>query len=80
MQKALLSKADLERLALQEIRSFPGTELVISIEVECGPQEFGANWTLHVIAQDGCDLDRIHHAADTASHRLKQRYDLRVDV
>lgn len=35
MAKALISKADLERIALQEIRSFPGSEHVISVEVEC---------------------------------------------
>lgn len=40
--KALISKADLKRIALQEIRAFPGSDHVISVEVECetGPLEF----------------------------------------
>ncbi len=42
MAKALISKADLKRIALQEIRAFPGSDHVISVEVECetGPLEF----------------------------------------
>ena len=79
MAKASISKADLERVALQELRSFPGSEHVVSVEVEYEanrPQ--GTNWTLSVIAKDGGDLDRIQYAAKVTSDRLKRRYDLRL--
>ncbi|MCK1290927.1 hypothetical protein [Bradyrhizobium sp. 30] len=78
MANALISKADLERIALQEIRSFPGSEHVVSVEVEYeGNQPQSINWTLCVIANDGGDLDRIQYAAKVTSDRLKRRYDLR---
>jgi hypothetical protein len=77
--KALISKADLELIALQDIRSFPGSEHVISVEVECeAHQPQGINWTLCVTAADGGDLDRIQYAAKVTSDRLKRRYDLRL--
>jgi hypothetical protein len=76
--KALISKADLERIALQEIRNFPGSEHVLSVEVE---DETGAprgiDWRLYVIASDEGDLDRIQYAVKVATDRLKRRYDLR---
>jgi hypothetical protein len=79
VSRTLVAKADLERIALQEIRSLPGTEWVTAIEVERQSGKRGADWTLHVIAQDGCDLDRVHHAANTTSDRLKRRYELREE-
>ncbi|MCP3459334.1 MULTISPECIES: hypothetical protein [unclassified Bradyrhizobium] len=78
MAKELASRTELELIALQEIRSFPGAELVISVEIESDfGQSAGINWTLHVVAKEGADLDRIHYAAKTTSDRLKRRYDLR---
>lgn len=73
-----ISKADLERIALQEIRSYAGGEHVISVEVERDPsQPPGMDWRLHVVASENADIDRIHQAAQTATRRLKRRYDLR---
>lgn len=76
--KALISKADLERIALQEIRGFPGSEHVLCVEIEC---ETGApcdiDWRLYVVANDEGDLDRIQYAVKVATDRLKRRYDLR---
>ncbi len=76
--KSLVSKSDLERVALQEIRSYPGGENVLSVEVEKdGGQSRGMDWRLHVTASERADLDRIHHAAQTTTRRLKRRYDIR---
>jgi hypothetical protein len=77
--RTLVSKADLERIALQEIRNFPGGELVFSVEIEHdGIEPGGLDWRLLVIAKDGANLDRIQYAATTTSHRLKRRYELRT--
>ncbi|MEH2488885.1 hypothetical protein [Bradyrhizobium sp. AZCC 2230] len=78
MAKALISKADLERIALQDIRTFPGSEHVVSVEVECetSPPR-GINWRLYVIANDEGDLDRIQYAVKFTSDRLKRRHELR---
>ncbi|MBR0902621.1 hypothetical protein [Bradyrhizobium liaoningense] len=81
MAKALISTADLERIALQEIRSFPGSEHVRSVEVECEtsiPRDI--NWRLYVIASDEGDLDRIQYAAKVTTERLKRRYMLRPET
>ena len=54
MVTSYVSKVELERLALQQIRSFPGGEQTISVEVEIeensGPL-LGRNWRLHVNAR-----------------------------
>ncbi|WP_187437154.1 hypothetical protein [Bradyrhizobium rifense] len=79
MAKALISKANLERIALQDIRSFPGSEHVVSVEVEYEAHEpQGMDWKLCVIANDRGDLDRIQYAAKVTSDPLKRRYDLRL--
>lgn len=74
MRKQVAAK-DLELIALQEIRSFPGGEYVCHVEVE--PQ--GGDWTIFATARDGADLDRIQYAVKVTSERLKHRYCLRVD-
>lgn len=77
MAKALISKADLERIALQEIRKFPGSEHVLSVEVESDNSCPGVDWRLYVIANDQGDLDRIQYAVTVTTDRLKRQYDLR---
>ena len=70
-----VSRKDLELVALQEIRSFPGGELVLAVEVECDEDLPGVtNWRLDVTAADGADIDRIEYAARTTTKRLKDRY------
>ena len=61
--------------ALQELRSFPGAEHVISVEIE-GQSDPASdiNWTLQVTAKEGGNLERIQYAARTTSDRLKRRY------
>jgi hypothetical protein len=74
---AILRK-DLELVALQEIRSFPGGEHVVSVEIECGAEEDSdMGWRLHVIARDEAELGRINYAAKTTTERLKRRYCLK---
>ena len=79
MTKTLIARHDLERIALQEIRSFPGCEHVTVVEVEHqidrAPQ---SNWTLHVFTREGGDMQRIQYAINATRKRLRQRYDLRL--
>jgi hypothetical protein len=78
--KSPVAKQDLERLALQQIRSFPGGEHVIRAEVEyqSDPRK-DINWKLHVIAKEGADFERIQYAARTTTDRMKRLYNLRPD-
>ena len=78
--RASISRKDLERIALQELRSFPGAEHVISVEIEGqSDQASDVNWTLLVTAKEGGNLERIQYAARTTSDRLKRRYSVQVD-
>ena len=73
MLKSPVAKQDLERLALQQIRSFPGGEHVIRVEVEyqSDPRKD--------IAKEGADFERIQYAARTTTDRMKHLYNLRPD-
>ena len=74
---AILRK-DLELVALQEIRSFPGGEHVVSVEIECGAEEDSdMGWRFHVIVKDEAEPGRINYAAKTTTERLKRRYCLK---
>lgn len=75
MARIPISAKDLELIALREIRSFPGGEYIAYVEVE-PPYN---NWTLHAVARDGADLERIQYAVRTTINRLKHRYSLRAD-
>ena len=78
MARTAILRKDLELVALQEIRSFPGGEYVVSVEIECGAEEDSdMGWRLHVIAKDEAELGRINYAAKTATERLKRRYCLK---
>lgn len=78
MARTAILRKDLELVALQEIRSFPGGEHVVSVEIECGAEEDSdMGWRLHVIAKDEAELDRINYAAKTTTERLKRRYCLK---
>jgi hypothetical protein len=80
MSKELIAKQDLERIAMQEIRSFPGCERVTEVEIEYqGDKELMTNWTIQVSTREGGDLERIQYAINTTRKRLRRRYDLRTE-
>ena len=80
MSKELLAKQDLERIAMQEIRAFPGCEHVTEVEVEYQVDEvLKTNWTIHVFVSEGGDMERIQHAINTTRKRLRNRYELRME-
>jgi hypothetical protein len=78
--KTLKARHDLERIALQEIRSFPGCEHVTDVEVEYQfDRALHSNWTIHVFAREGGDMQRIQYAINATRKRLRHRYDLRLE-
>ena len=78
MTKTLVARHDLERMALQEIRSFPGGEYVTDIEIAYQlDRALHTNWTIHVFTREGADMMRIQYAITTTRKRLRHRYDLR---
>ena|SRR5450755_2832350 len=59
MTKTVIAAHDLERIALQEIRSFPGCEYVTDIEIAYQLDKvLGTNWTIHVFTREGADMLR----------------------
>lgn len=78
--KTLVARHDLERMALQEIRSFPGCEYVTDIEIAYQLDKvLGTNWTIHVFTREGADMLRVQYAINTTRKRLRHRYDLRPE-
>lgn len=78
MTKTLVARHDLERMALQEIRSFPGGEYVTDIEIAYQlDRALHTNWTIYVFTREGADMMRIQYAITTTRKRLRHRYDLR---
>lgn len=81
MSRTLIGRKDLEHLALQEIRSFPGGEFVVSIEVECQPIDVtGTNWSLHAFVREGGSLEVVEYAARRTRDRLRNQYNLRPEA
>jgi hypothetical protein len=79
--KELIARNDLERIAMQEIRAFPGCEHVTDVEIDYRLDSVvPANWTLHVFTREGGDMARIQYAINTTRKRLQRRYDLRTDA
>jgi hypothetical protein len=78
MSKEMVAKQDLERIAMQEIRSFLGCEHVTEVEIEYQVDKaLKTNWTIHVFTREGGNMERIQYAINTTRKRLRQRYDLR---
>ena len=68
--KTLVARHELERIALQEIRSFPGCEYVIDIEIAYQVDRvLHTNWTIHVFTREGGDMMRVQYAG-TARNAL----------
>jgi hypothetical protein len=75
MMRTLIVAKDLELIALEQIRAFPGTECVTSVHIE----RAGDTWALIASAKEGADFDRIQHAVRTTESNLQHRYKLRPD-
>ena len=39
-----------------------------------------SNWTLHVFAREGANMEKIQFAINTTRKKLRHRYDLRSDT
>ena len=79
MSKELLAKQDLERIAMQEIRAFPGCEHVTEVEVEYQVDKMHkTNWTILVFIREGGDMERVQYAINTTRERMRRRYNLRT--
>jgi hypothetical protein len=72
--KKAISSRQLELKALEEIRTFPGAEHVISVHIE----RSGYGWVLVVNAGSDAELDKLHYAASCTEQRLRCRYELNL--
>ena len=81
MAKEFIARHDLERIAMQEIRAFPGCEYVTDVEVEYQiDRVLKTNWNMHVYTCEGANLERIQYAINATRDRLRHRYDLRREL
>ena len=54
MSKEQISKHDLQRMALQNIRSYPGCEYVKDVQIEYKVDRVQkTNWIMHVFTREG---------------------------
>jgi hypothetical protein len=75
--KTLIARHELQRIALQEIRSFPGGEYVTDIEIAYQVDRvLRTNWTIHILTGEGGDMRRIQQATNSTLKKLRLRYDL----
>lgn len=80
MARDLIGRQDLERLALKEIRSFPGGEYVLGVGVEYRIVTEGhANWILLAYVNKGRRPAGMEAAIRRVQDQLQRRYDLRLD-
>lgn len=78
MAKEFIARHDLERIAMQDIRAFPGCERVTNVEVEFQIDPLlKTNWNMHVHTCEGANPERIRYAINATRDRLRHRYDLR---
>ena len=80
MAKEQIARLDLQRMALQELRAFPGGEYVTDVEIEYRLDKVAkTNWTMQVFTREGANMTKIQIAINATRHRLKYRYDLRTE-
>jgi hypothetical protein len=80
MPKEHIARHDLQRIALQEIRAYPGAEHVTDVEIEYQVKKAGSpNWVMQVFTREGANMERIQYAINATRHRLQHRYDLRTE-
>lgn len=72
-----IDKTHRERIALQEIRSFPGGEFVLAVEIEQDVDQRDGKWRLHTMRANDANIDRVEYAARTTRRRPMRRYSLR---
>jgi hypothetical protein len=78
--KELIAKQDLERIAMQEIRAYPGCEFISDVEIEYAIDEVsGANWAMHVFIREGAMMEKVQYAMNQTRKRLRNRYILRTE-
>ena len=82
MARILVDRKSLERIALQQMRSLPGGEFVIAVEVETlTADEMGANWGLCTYVNQGCNnLEVVQRATSRTRQTLQNQYNLVPEV
>ncbi|MGM4885294.1 hypothetical protein AB8A20_07950 [Tardiphaga sp. 604_B6_N1_1] len=74
--KVTLSKEELEREALAEIRAHAGCETVKAVDVEYSDLRADTNWTMFAFSEG--DPDALHRALEATLEKLRHRYELRA--
>jgi hypothetical protein len=63
MNKKPVARQELERMAMQEIRAYPGCDPISVVEIEYAVDEIsGVNWIMHVFTREGANMERIQYA------------------
>ena len=76
--KVILSKQELEREALAEMRKCAGCETLKAVDVEYSDLRADTNWTLYAFTEGRVDPGALHSALEATVNKLRHRFDLRA--
>jgi hypothetical protein len=76
--KVILSKQELEREALAEMRKCAGCETLKAVDVEYSDLRADTNWTLYAFAEGRIDPGALHSALEATLNKLRHRFELRA--
>ncbi|MDR6659066.1 hypothetical protein J2W51_001608 [Tardiphaga robiniae] len=76
--KVLLSKEELEREALLEMRSHPCCGTLKAVDVEYSDIRADSNWALYAFSEGRIDPSLLQAALEATAEKLRRRYELRA--
>jgi hypothetical protein len=76
--KVILSKKELEREALAEMRKCPGCETLKAVDVQYSDLRADTNWTLYAFTEGRIDPGALHSALEMTVNKLRHQYELRA--
>jgi len=76
--KVILSKKELEREALAEMRKRPGCETLEAVDFQYSDLRADTNWTLYAFTEGRIDPGALHSALEMTVNKLRHQYELRA--
>lgn len=76
--KVIISKKELQREVLAEMRKRPGCETLEAVDVQYSDLRADTNWTLYAFTESRIDPGALHGALEMTVNNLCHQYELRA--
>ncbi|MDR6659423.1 hypothetical protein J2W51_001965 [Tardiphaga robiniae] len=76
--KVIISKKELQREVLAEMRKRPGCETLEAVDVQFSDRRADTNWTLYAFTEGRIDPGALHSALEMTLNKLCHQYELRA--